>query len=284
MMIYEEKILKVMLMSLDNKRVLDEHYRDRLLESMMSHIGSADPVLRDHLISSNFAKLIGDRIIPQREMASLLDRCLNQDHLFFKIGEINTDSVFTRSFSSLVVALILNVDRKTSFIDNNKIQEITEKIITYLHEEKDTRGYVEEKGWAHSIAHGADMLAALVKHHHFHMESLPKVLKAIQVCLLKGTVFKEEEDERLIFVVEALLGRGMEQHALKSWLNNLTLTMEREMTEHGQTLLNYQNKITMTNFMKSLYFRLTLLQADTHLLECLENTIHYWFKKSYDQE
>jgi hypothetical protein len=217
-------------------------------------------------------------------MARMLDTCLDQDHLFFKIGDINTDSVFTRSFSSLVVALILNVDRKTSFIDNNKVQEITEKIITYLHEEKDTRGYVEEKGWAHSIAHGADMLAALVNHHHFHMESLPKVLKAIQACLLKGTVFKDEEDERLIFVVEALLGRGMEQHALNSWLNNLSSTMEREMTEHGQTLLNYQNKITMTNFMKSLYFRLTLLQPDKHLLECLENTIHYWFKKSYDQE
>ncbi len=283
-MIYEEDILKDVLISLDIKRVLDDdNYRASLLQSMLSHIGSVDPVLRDHLIYSNFAKLIGGSLIPQSEMASMLDRCLDQDHLFYKIGEKNTDSVFTRSFSSLVVALILTEDNKTTFLTSMKLQEVSELILTYLHEEKDIRGYVEGKEWAHSIAHGADMLSALIKHHHFHVGNLPKVLNAIQACLLKGIVYTDEEEERLIFVIEALLEKGIKQDVLVSWLNNLSLTLERSMVEEGNSLTDYRSKIMVSNFMKALFFRLKHSYPNKELLQCLENNIHYWFRKSYGQ-
>ncbi len=283
-MIYEEKTLKDLLMTIDNNRVvMDDNFRDIVMESMLAHIGSLDPVLRDQLIYSKFVKLIGDSLISQRKMASIFDTCLDQDHLFYRIGETNTDSVFTRSFSSLVIALILTEDSKTSFIDSKKIQEITKTILRYLHEEKDTRGFVEDKGWAHSIAHGADMLAALVNHIHFPAESFPNVHKAIQECLLKGIVYRDEEEERLIFVVEALLERGLEQHVLNSWIKCLSSSLEKEQVRDGQALFNYRNKITVTNFMKAFYFRLKLIHPNKQLLECLESEIHYWFKKSFSR-
>ena len=38
-----------------------------------------------------------------------------------------------------------------------------DKLISYVNREKDVRGYVREKGWAHCMAHVADAFDELVK-------------------------------------------------------------------------------------------------------------------------
>ncbi|MGD7052172.1 DUF2785 domain-containing protein [Sutcliffiella horikoshii] len=282
-MFFEEKTLKHELLTIDEKKILgDEIYCDSMIDSMMKYIGSKDPILRDDLIYTNFAKLINGGIIPQSKMLNILERCLDEEHLLYKIGEENTDSVFTRSFSSLVVALILANDDGT-FIDAKRLLEVKTTIFEYLNKEKDTRGFVVNKGWAHSIAHGADMLTALVSHEQFQMNLLADVLKAIETCLLKNVVYQDEEEERLIFAVEALLENGMEKQVLMSWIKDLSSTLNKEQEVSGQSLSFYRSKINVTNFIKTLYFRLKLINSDKELLECLEHEIHYWFRKSYGQ-
>ncbi|WP_404351746.1 DUF2785 domain-containing protein [Sutcliffiella horikoshii] len=282
-MVFEELTLKHQLLTIDEKKILrDEIYCDKLIDSMMKHIGSTDPVLRDELIYTNLAKFINGGIIPQSKILNMLEICLDEEHLFYKIGEERTDSVFTRSFSSLVIALILANDDGT-LLDAKKVMEIKTAILEYLDKEKDTRGFVENKGWAHSIAHGADMLTALVSHEHFQMNLLADVLKSIETCLLKNIVYQDQEEERLIFAVEALLEKGMEKQMLMNWIKALSSILNKEHVKSGQTLPFYRSKINMTIFMKSLYFRLKLMNPDKELLECLEHEIHYWFRKTYGQ-
>ncbi|WP_404450208.1 DUF2785 domain-containing protein [Sutcliffiella horikoshii] len=282
-MVFEEEILKHELLTFQEKRIVeDATFRDTLIDSLIKHIGSTDPTLRDDLIYANFAKLIEGGKIPKLKMASVLDICLDIEHLFYKIGEENTDSVFTRSFSSLVVALILANDDGT-LIDAKRLLEVKTAIFEYLSKERDTRGFIENKGWAHSIAHGADMLTALVSHAHFQMNLLFDVLRAIETCLLKDVVYQDEEEERLIFILEALLEKGMEKHMLINWIKALSSILKKEQVKHGQTPSFYRSKINVTNFMKSLYFRLKLINPDKELLECLEQEIQYWFRKTYGQ-
>ncbi|WP_187441913.1 DUF2785 domain-containing protein [Sutcliffiella horikoshii] len=282
-MIFEEETLKQKLLTIEEKKILDdETFLYTLIDSMMKHIGSTDPILRDNLIYSNFSKFINSGAIPQSKAYNMLEICLDERHLFYKIGEERTDSVFTRSFSSLVVALILTNDDGT-FIDAMRLLEIKTAILEYLDKEKDTRGFVKNKGWAHSIAHGADMLTALVCHAHFHINQLSDVLKAIETCLLKEVVYQDEEEERLIFAVEALLEKGMETQMFISWIKDLSSNLNKEYIKHGQTMSFYHSKMNVTNFLKSLYFRLKLMNPDKELLECIEHEIHYWFKESYGQ-
>lgn len=282
-MVYEEQTLKHELLTMENKKILeDTTYLDKLIDSMMKHVGSIDPVLRDKLIYTTFSKFIYDGIIPNSKMLNMLEICLDEDHLFYKIGEKMTDSVFTRSFSSLIVALILANDDGT-LLDAKKVMEIKTAILEYLDKEKDTRGFVENKGWAHSIAHGADMLTALVSHEHLQMNLLADVLKSIETCLLKNIVYQDEEEERLIFAVEALLEKGMEKQILMNWIKAFSSTLNKEQEKCGQTLPFYRSKINVTNFMKTLYFRLKLTNPDKELLECLEHEIHYWYRKTYGQ-
>lgn len=94
---------------------VNEDGKKRLIDAMLAEIGSVDPELRDHLIYSSFAKLILNDYLNQSLMAHILDVCLDPFHLFYKLGETDTDSVFTRSFSALVIALLLEKDQHDQF-------------------------------------------------------------------------------------------------------------------------------------------------------------------------
>jgi hypothetical protein len=87
-MVFEEETLKHELLTIEEKKILeDEPFRDILIDSMMKHIGSTDPILRDNLIYFNFAKFINSGFIPQSKVHNMLEICLDERHLFYKIGE-----------------------------------------------------------------------------------------------------------------------------------------------------------------------------------------------------
>src|SRR5512139_2560214 len=74
-----------------------------LVPAMLHHIGSTDSVLRDDLIYSAFATWITDHdAIDHEQLRSMLPTVLDEEHLLYKVGEQDTDSVFTRAVSVLL--------------------------------------------------------------------------------------------------------------------------------------------------------------------------------------
>ncbi|NCF68860.1 MAG: DUF2785 domain-containing protein [Chloroflexi bacterium] len=57
-------------------------------------------------------------------------------------GESGADTVFTRTFSMLIVASVLNAHRRHPSLPDSELQVIKSKILRYLKGEKDLRGYV----------------------------------------------------------------------------------------------------------------------------------------------
>ena len=131
---------------------------------MVNHIGSPDSQLRDDLIYTAFATWILEyKLFNGEQLRQLLASVLDDKHMFYCIGEENTDSVFTRSFSVLLLPLILIANREERFLTDTHIQQIKTKLLQYLDGEKDLRGYVEGSGWAHAVAHVADTFDDLVQ-------------------------------------------------------------------------------------------------------------------------
>lgn len=60
-------------------------------------------------------------------MLKILDICLTEEYLFKGIGEQDTDTVFTRSFSSLVIALIVEKDKTKEFLEKQQLEEVYKK-------------------------------------------------------------------------------------------------------------------------------------------------------------
>lgn len=98
--------LKVILKEWQNEKG-DLDNLEEVIKEMLIHIGSVDGELRDSLIFSTFYQLIENNKLSNSLMVKILDICLSEEYLFKGIGEQGTDTVFTRSFSSLVIALIV---------------------------------------------------------------------------------------------------------------------------------------------------------------------------------
>ncbi|MYL64458.1 DUF2785 domain-containing protein [Bacillus hwajinpoensis] len=253
-----------------------------LLIHMLHQIGSTDPVLRDELIYTTFGKLVTEDFLRKEQLTYLLNTCLDDEHLFYRIGERGTDSVFRRSFSVLVVALILEKDRESRFLSENRIAAVREACFRYLREEQDTRGYVEIKGWGHSIAHGADAMTEVIRHPLFDIGKMDECLEVIQECLFKeATTYVDDEDERLLFAIEALLDQGLSEEHLSKWIESLSTELEGLFQQNGYSVEVFHIKGNVLSFMKSCYFRLIMKGEFLEARSMIEKVVERWTRKIY---
>ncbi|MGM9987255.1 MAG: DUF2785 domain-containing protein [Bacillaceae bacterium] len=274
--------LKATLQNIDFKNIEEVKSMNLslLIEQMLETIGTLDSELRDHLIYTTFYKLIAGDFLNSQQLEHILLTCLDKNHLFFNIGEAESDSVFTRSFSSLVIALVLEKDKQKLFLSKGQVEQSIEKSIYYLQQEKDTRGYVNEKGWAHSIAHGSDLIAVCVEHPSFNKELVPAILETIAVCICKERVYIDDEDERLLFIIEALIEKEVEEDVLKDWILSLSNHLER-IYEEEEHLVYYRKRTNVLNFLKTLYFRLAFKNTHVDTRNLIMAVLKDWHNRLY---
>ena len=235
--------------------LLEKDDLNELILAMLHHIGSTDSVLRDKLIYSSFGTwILKDNALNQEQLHSILTVVLDENHLLLGIGEKDTDTVFTRSFSALLLPLLLISNRANPFITATEIHEIKEKLLTYLANEKDRRGYVEGKGWAHSIAHGADAVDDLVQCPELTNSDLKKVLEVLRnvICVADiGYIYGEEE--RVVTPVIAIIKRAeLSDGEISQWIEGFSEITQKTKTWPEKVIIWSNAK----NFLQSLYFRI----------------------------
>jgi hypothetical protein len=220
---------------------------------MLENIGSLDPILRDELIYGILFHWISKNKFTFEELKKLLEVTIEKDQLFYKLYEKDEDAVFKRSFSVLIVALIIQNHREENFLSKEKFYEVKDKLIEYMNNEKDVSGYVEVKGWAHSAAHTADALDELVKCSFITRNDLLDILNAIKTKVCIGYhVFIEEENERLVNVVETLFNKNiLSDLEITNWLNEFELKKPK-----ASYIQNMHLKVNVKGFLRTLYFRL----------------------------
>nr|WP_239581690.1 DUF2785 domain-containing protein [Jeotgalibacillus terrae] len=203
------------------------------------------------------------------------------DQLFYKIGEDQSDSVFTRSFSALVVAVLISYDSTAAILSEEDFKQAFLKSHTYLRNEKDTRGFVEEKGWAHSIAHGADLLGACVSHPMFESEDIGEVLITLQACLFKKATFIDDEDERLALVIESLIVKYMDDKTIRNWLSKVVASLDSVFEREGFSNQYFRTKFNVLNFLKTLYFRLDVQGGTALSKDYIAENLHRFHQQVY---
>jgi len=200
-MVLHENELKSILKDIKNGRKIEQQEEQvQLIQSMIIHIGSLDSELRDELIYGTFYEWILEKnLLNHTLLTELLNECIN--HLLYKgIEENESDLVFTRSFTSLLIGLILNRDNQDDFLSAEIIAEVKEKLVAYLLDERDVRGFVLVKGWAHSVAHMADAIDALVKNPKLSRVFYVEIVNALwnTIIFQANHAFIHDEDERLL--------------------------------------------------------------------------------------
>src|SRR5919201_610172 len=127
--------------------------------ALLPNLGSPDGELRDELSALIFANgIVARQLLTPVQQAELLRLLLDNEHLFYRIGEIDTDTIFMRSFSNLAIAAILYSDAQRQTLSYEQVEQTRSELLRYAREERDWRGYVRGKGWAHAMAHLAGTL------------------------------------------------------------------------------------------------------------------------------
>lgn len=237
------------------------------LEIMQNHIGDIDLTLRDELIYEIFYHWIWEKkSISDSELIKLLVNLIDKDHLFYKIGSRDDDAVFTRSFSVLAISLILCRHTDAPFLDENLFETVKEALINYYLSERDFRGYLEGKGWAHSAAHGADALDELVQCSMCTAGDHLRVLDAIEKVIFNGTdAFNCKEDDRMsniVFMIDEM--KLLTRTQLIQWMKALS---EKCDFSKGHGL--YISSVNFRNFNRSLYFKFKHYEGDENLLKTM---------------
>jgi hypothetical protein len=221
----------------------------QITQEMLVHIGSIDPELRDELIYTTFNKWAGADRYTSEQYRTLLKTALDEQHLFLQLGERDTDAVFTRTFSALLAVLPICQHRQRPFLTPDEVREALAKVLDYFARENDLRGFVADRGWAHAVAHTADLLDELAQCEEVQRASLLRILAAIHAkAATSEVIYTAEEDERMAYAVLSLLGRDLVDHSeVESWIKRFA-PIERAA--------DWRNRhINTKHFLRSLYFQ-----------------------------
>src|SRR3954470_4794119 len=184
---------------------------DELTAELTRMLGDPDPALRDGTAYPALMTWI-ERGVYDDLLAGLGDGMAAG--LLVGIGERDTDTVFRRSFSALVLGEGIARDNQRPLLPGGKILEWGDRLTTWLLRERDLRGFVPGKGWAHAVSHGADTLAILARSPHVATPELTVVLDVIadRLLLPVDRLFNNGEADRL--PVAALAGLRRQSVAL----------------------------------------------------------------------
>ncbi|KMN46170.1 hypothetical protein VK90_05490 [Bacillus sp. LK2] len=249
----------------------DEKNKTDIVKAMINHIGSTDSELRE-LIYSSFSQLILDNELAHELLVEILDFCLS-DLLFKGIGENGTDTVFTRSFTSLLIELILYKDNENQFLSQSIIYKAKDELIHYINLEQDLRGYVPEKGWAHSVAHVADVCVELVKNEKIEQKYYSEILETLwkKIFYTKG-VYIHNEDGRIIRPILAMLNRGLEIEGVEALIKGIPMEMKcqkEELDDEHYLFLKANCKLFLKSFYIEINSNSNLLSLQKNIETCL---------------
>ncbi|HAA6520475.1 TPA: DUF2785 domain-containing protein [Listeria monocytogenes] len=235
----------------------DPDASNETIDTMLSYLSSVDSELRDNIAYNIFFEwLVGQDNLTTDQKRRIYNYAVNKNNLLFKINIIDSDAVFQRSFLALIIALLLENNKVHTFLTDNEIRKTMNLLIELLEKEKNTHSFIEEKGWAHCIAHTADALDELIYQRTISEIDVKKIMTAITFFYKTNpNILTGEEDERLSnILITALFEQKINIKEVKNWLNSLSEAIPNHLPEIPL--------INIKQFTQTLLIKLTVLNYD----------------------
>jgi len=189
---------------------------DLPLNELIELLASPDPHLRDEVAYSQLAFRI-ESGAEDRHLQELGDRLILQ---------LNDEAIQTRTFSALVLGCFVERSTHNGELNRETLIRWLEAFANWYRSETDLRGWDEELGWLHAVAHGADVIATFAQAPDLREEDLVALLALVAARLLTPTiwVFREQEDERLGRAAAMVLRRSeLTRSTATAWLRIVAL-------------------------------------------------------------
>jgi hypothetical protein len=238
-----------------------------LTPELLSYLGSPSSELREEIAYALLDAWIHRDYYSHAELWEIAIHLLH--NLTIGLGERQSDTIFLRSFSLLILSEIVHYDLSHLTLSGSEMQQLLDQALAYFEAEQDLRGFDSEKGWIHAIAHAADLLWVLAQHPAVSVSDLERIMNTLAEKITAPVVhiYLYGEEERLVRTVMGVLQRDLLMLPfLTTWMERLThppgYIAWSESFESGKLMEVVRSKAetcarhNARTFLYSLYFQL----------------------------
>jgi hypothetical protein len=232
---------------------------DELTVELNDYLGSPDNELRDDIAYNTLGSWIIAGKYSNDQLRDLLAKW--SGNLAVGIGEQETESVLLRSFSALMLSILVYRDWKEPYLTEAEMETLLNTVLNYFANERDIRGFDEKLGWLHSAAHTADILKFFARNPKSSVSQHQRIMDAIadKITVKQAHIYNNGEDERMVLAVLDVLKRGtLEEAATTAWLDRFIAVadaVKAAQSDGFQPDMHGMYKNTK-EFLRSLYFAL----------------------------
>lgn len=184
-----------------------------LVDAALRCLRSSDGAVRDGVGYEVLVRWLGkERLLGDAETDGLRARLLAQlgddaDHA--GPGDAASDAVFGRSFAALALSLVAARELAVPRWSAAELAEQLAAAQAYAARERDLRGYVPGKGWAHAVAHTADWMKMLGRHPLLGATQAEPLAQALVDLAVRrhGVRLAHGEEDRLAAALRSLIDR-----------------------------------------------------------------------------
>ena len=227
--------------------------KTKLAATLIENIGNHDSYIRDGLVYPTIANLLYYDNLPKEVLIDITKVLISEKGIKHDMPNYYDLSVLTRSFSVLTLVLIVYRQRNEQLLSQELFMELYTEFLDYFRNETDYRGYIDEIGWAHSVAHSADLFKQLFKCGELGVKEFETMFSVIKERFMINTyVFMSDEDERMVTaLIEGIKRNVLAESYIIDWIKGFK-SYER-LAKYPE---DYNVDINVRNLLRSLYFRL----------------------------
>ncbi len=209
---------QLMALRTDGFSIDDADERNRFALELLPCLASPDPELRDGVAYKAYFVLLRSGSLDGATIKSL------RDELIAVLEGPDDAAGFHRPFAALALAEVARVDRIAPLYSAKERAELVDAAAAYLREIDDYRGYDEQSGWRHAVAHTADLVIQLALNPAIDEGHLRTLVEAVatQVAPSGTHFYTYGEYERLARPVYYIADRGeLSATFWKEWFGRL---------------------------------------------------------------
>jgi hypothetical protein len=205
-----------------NKFMIDSNVKKEVLVMQLLHcLAHPDAKIRDGVAFEALSYWLRTDQLNQLihiEMFNFLTHVL--------VTKVDDSNGVYQSFSMLVLSEVARVDRKTPFLTPKQRDYLVNVGTDYLTHLKDYRGFSDNIGWRHGVAHSSDLMLQLALNPAINKPQLDIILKSLasQIIAHQQHSYVNGEPKRIAMAVLYVFLRG--EYSIDDWNDWLNKTVE----------------------------------------------------------
>lgn len=183
---------------------------DETLKVLVDDLADPDPSIRDERALAGLVEaLLGDESVSDATAAAVHGYALRATGPLQSCGEpAGGDGVFGRSFTMELLAILQHRDNERPFLADKAWRASVSALVLLTQREQDFRAQVDACGWAHVVAHSADLADELLASPRCERRSATQVLESLVMLASRcGQLFAGEEEDRIALALAGAISR-----------------------------------------------------------------------------